>query len=227
MCKSNDHYRHVMNMFRLTLAIAAIRMRLRLSLDLEEGTKRQKHGDVLFESLPREYEGIATCRVLSLALTAMARSDAHSPAACLEARARSDVLVLSYSESCFIRKLCHHQQRTSTDACYSSEHAHCRVWWSWTVQGGANAHQSAHGADGLFGAPSLPSLDLSGFHRQLQEERHSSPLTSRPQRDRPGAMGAMPVSLLTVAACCLLSEAGRFLGPGLGCPDGGASSMRC
>jgi hypothetical protein len=55
VCKSNDHYLHVMNMLRLTPAITAICTRLGLSPDLEEGTKRQKHGDVLFEPLP---EGI-------------------------------------------------------------------------------------------------------------------------------------------------------------------------
>jgi hypothetical protein len=58
VCQSNDHYLHVMTMYRLTLAITAIRTRLGLGSDSEEGTKRQKHGEVLFEPLPRGYEGI-------------------------------------------------------------------------------------------------------------------------------------------------------------------------
>jgi hypothetical protein len=66
VCKSNDHYVHV----RLTLEITAIRTRLGLTPDLEEGTKRQKHGEVLFEPLPRGYEWIPMCRFLSLAPTA-------------------------------------------------------------------------------------------------------------------------------------------------------------
>jgi hypothetical protein len=62
VCKSNDHYLHVMNMLGLTLAITAIRTRLGLGPDLEDGSKRQKHGDVLFEPLPRGHEGIPLCR---------------------------------------------------------------------------------------------------------------------------------------------------------------------
>jgi hypothetical protein len=52
VCNSNDHYLHVMNMFRLTLANTASRTRLGVSSAGGNGTKRQKHGDVLFEPLP-------------------------------------------------------------------------------------------------------------------------------------------------------------------------------
>jgi hypothetical protein len=61
VCKSNDHYLHVMNVFRQTLAITTMRTRLGLNPDLEEGTKGQKHGDVLFEPLPRGYERGSPC----------------------------------------------------------------------------------------------------------------------------------------------------------------------
>jgi hypothetical protein len=127
VCKSNDHYLHVMNMFRLTLTISAIRKRLGFSPDLGEGSKRQKHGDVLYEPTPRGYDGIPVHRVLSLALTAMIPSGVFFPAACLETWARLDVLVPPYSEPCFIEHLCHHQQRTSTGTCYSLQNAHGRV----------------------------------------------------------------------------------------------------
>jgi hypothetical protein len=84
-CKSNDHYLHVMNVFLLTLAITAMLTRLGLNPDLDEGTKGQKHGDVLFEPLPWGYKGVPMCCALSLTLTAIVWSDLHVPAACLEA----------------------------------------------------------------------------------------------------------------------------------------------
>jgi hypothetical protein len=69
--QEHDHYLHVMNAFRLILAITVIRTRLGPSPDLEEGSTQQKHGAVLFEPLPRGYEGIPMCSVLSIALTAL------------------------------------------------------------------------------------------------------------------------------------------------------------
>jgi hypothetical protein len=103
--------------------------------------------------------------VLSFALIAMVRSEVHFPAACLEAWARLDVLVLSYSELCFPstfvttskeRRLAHATLRNTRAVAFGGI-GPCKRW--------ADARQVAHAADGLFGAPSVPALDLSGFHR--------------------------------------------------------------
>jgi hypothetical protein len=230
VCKSNDHYLHVMSMFRLTLAITAIRTRLGLGPDLEEGTKRQKHGDVLFEPLPRAirgYEGIPMCRVRSLALTAMVRSDVYFPAAYLEAWTRLDALVLPLSEPCFIEHLVpvsksadRHMPLFATRALSRSMVLDSAGWWVLVLT------RSRTRLTVCLVCLVLLPLTLSECRRQPRQERHYSPLMSRPRVLGP----ALWVRCLfrcspwrSVVSC--RRPDGRSL-QGLGCPVGGTASMR-
>ena len=85
--------------------MTTVRTRLGLSPDLEEGTKRQKHGDVLFLRLPACCEDLPMSRVLSLVLTAMVRSRVQFPDTFLEAWAGLGVLAQADGVPCFIEDL--------------------------------------------------------------------------------------------------------------------------
>jgi hypothetical protein len=99
------------------------------------------------------------CRVLSLALTAMVLSDVHFPAACLEAWARLDVLVLPDSRPCFIEHLvtislpAYATLRNTRTVAFGGL-GQCKRW--------AGAHRIARAANGLLDAPSPPGLGSTG-----------------------------------------------------------------
>jgi hypothetical protein len=98
------------------------------------------------------------CRVLSLALTATVRSDVHFPVACLEAWAGLDVPVFPDSEPCFVEHLVTiSEERRPAHATLRNTRTIAlgglRQYRRW-----ASAHQVAHAAVGLLGAPSPPAL---------------------------------------------------------------------
>jgi hypothetical protein len=95
----------MMDMLRMALMMTTLRTGLGLSPDLEEGTKRQKHGDVLIQPLPSDDDGLPMGRVLSLVLTAMVRSRIVFPEAFIKDLASTGVCVLTDAEPCFIEDL--------------------------------------------------------------------------------------------------------------------------
>jgi hypothetical protein len=78
ICHSTNHNLNMMEMLSLA-QLMAIRCRLGLTPHSEEGTKRQKCGDVLFSTLPTSAEDLPMGHVLSLVLTAVHRSLPHLP----------------------------------------------------------------------------------------------------------------------------------------------------
>jgi hypothetical protein len=105
VCRNNDHFQYMMDMLRTALMMTTLRTGLGLSPDLEEGTKRQKHGDVLIKPLPPDDDGLPMGRVLSLVLTAMVRSRVVFPEAFIKGLASIGVCVLADAEPCFIEEL--------------------------------------------------------------------------------------------------------------------------
>jgi hypothetical protein len=92
-------------MLRLALLVTIIRCLLGLRPNREEGTKRQKRGDVLIRVLPASADDLPMGHVLSLVLTAMRRSLVHLPDAFPEAWAGLGVLAQPVSVPCFIADL--------------------------------------------------------------------------------------------------------------------------
>ena len=105
VCHNNGHFLHMMEMLRLALLMTTIRTRLGLSPDIEEGTKRQKHGDVLFQPLPTGYEALPMGRIRSIVLTAMIRSRVEFPSTFMELWASLNVHVLPDDELVFIESI--------------------------------------------------------------------------------------------------------------------------
>jgi hypothetical protein len=158
----------------------------------------------------------------------------HFSAACLEAWARLDVLLLPDSEPCFIEHLVpiSKERRLAHAACdmpLFATHALSRSMVLGSARNGLVLITSRTRRTVCLVRRVLLPWTLSGFHRQPRQERQCSPLMSRPPSSRPGAMGEMPVSLLTVAACRVLSEAGWSLAPGAGvaCRGNGLKDKTC
>ena len=105
VCHNNSHFLHMWEMLRLALLMTTIRTRLGLSPDLEEGTRRQKHGDVLFMPLPGEFEGVPMGHTLSLVLTAMVRSRVAFPPNFMESLDNVGVRLLPDDTECFIEAM--------------------------------------------------------------------------------------------------------------------------
>jgi hypothetical protein len=157
---------------------------------------------VLFEPLPRGYEGIPMCRVPSLALTAQVRSDVLFSTACLEAWARLDELVVPDSEPGFIEQLVaigkerrppHAPLRNTRPVAFGG-FGQCKRC--------ASARQVAQAAGGRLGAPSPGAVDPLWVPPAAAAGEALFPYDVAPPGSRPGAMGEVPVS---VAHCGGLS----------------------
>jgi hypothetical protein len=167
------------------------------------------------------------CRVRSLALTAMVRSDVHFPVACLEAWARLDVLVVPDSDRASSTTLCpsaktsgRHMPLFATRALSRSMVLDSARWWGLVL-----TRLRTRRTVCLVRRVLLP-WTLSRVPPAAAVGEALFPFARARPSSRPGAMGEMPVSLLIVVVCLVLSEAPWALGPGMGAPVGGSASMR-
>jgi hypothetical protein len=117
----------------------------------------------------------------------------HFPAACLEAWARLDVLVLPDSIPCFIQYLVSigkerrpaHAILRSTRTVAFGGLRRCKRW--------ASAYQVAHAADGLLEAPSPPALDPLWVPSAAAAGEALFPYDGAlPPNSGPGPIGEMP-----------------------------------
>jgi hypothetical protein len=137
--------------------MTTIRTRLGLSPDIEEGTKRQKHGDVLFHPLPEDVNGMPLGHVLSLVLTAMVRSRIEFPTAFMADLSAIGICVLQDDTPCFIEELValSHERRPASVTLRNARivttggNGPMRIWRA--------ATQVAHAADGPVDAATPPS----------------------------------------------------------------------
>ena len=157
VCHNNSHFLHMMEMLRIALMMSTIRSRLGLSPDLEEGTKRQKHGDVLFQPLPPGGAEIPMSEMLSIVLTAMVRSSVPLPDAFLECWAGLGVLAQPDGVPCFIEDLVVLSRSHRPFATTLRNTRLVATGGLGQVKQWATSHQVAHAADDALEAPSPPS----------------------------------------------------------------------